>query len=159
MKNMVDDLKAIKEAIFNNYFDNNANANSSGAFNRLLIIHNMDEDLKETLVLLHSNYIAELEMIKRYNYTALDKILTNNIEAYTAINEKDRELENLFEKMESKKPRLSIFRLFMFVVIGSVFLWFMWYLFASDKEAGKLIIELVKALASVVSPVNVNGGE
>lgn len=158
MDKVVSDLKLIKATIFDSYFDQNNNGDNR-AFNKLLVLQNLDEGLKETLVLLHSNYMAELETIKRYNYKALDKILDNNLDAYHAMSEKDKQLSSLFESLEKKQPKLSTSRVIMFITIMiciTGFLTVMFYLFASDKEAGKMIMDLVKMFLDKVEPVNIN---
>lgn len=158
MEKIVEDIKDIKEGLFQNFFDQNNNANSN-AFNKLLVLKNLDEDLKETLVLLHSNYIAELETIKKFNYKALDQIISNNIEAYHIIAEKDRQLGKLFEDMEKKQPKLSTTRVVTFVVFTACiagFFGFMWYLFSVDKQAGEMVINLIKMILDKFETVNVN---
>lgn len=158
MEKIVNDMKDIKESLFESFFDQNNNANNS-AFNKLLVLKNLDEDLKETLVLLHSNYIAELETIKKFNYKALDQILSNNLEAYHLIAAKDNQLSQLFEDLEKKQPKLNTTRVITFViVIASIagFLGFMWYLFSVDKQAGQMIMDLVKMFLDKVETVDVN---
>ena len=76
--------------------------------NFYFLLQNLDDDLKETLILLHSNYVTELEVIKKVNYKALDQLVSNNIEAYHFINEKDDQLSKLVESLNNKKPKLSV---------------------------------------------------
>lgn len=158
MEKIVDDLKSIKETIFNNFFDQSNNANNS-AFNKLIVLQNLDDDLKETLILLHSNYITELEVIKKVNYKALDQLVTNNLEAYRFIFEKDDQLAKLVDSMSKKQPRLSTSRVVTFVLVVfsfSFFFGFMWYLFKTDKESGHMVIELIKLLLDKINPIDVN---
>lgn len=157
MEKIVDELKEIKLTIFNNFFDQ-SNTNNA-AFNKLILLQNLDDDLKETLILLHSNYVTELEVIKKVNYKALDQLVTNNIEAYHFISEKDDQLSRLVESISTKKPRLSLPRVVTFIgVLFSLacFFGFMWYLFKVDKESGKMVIELIKMLLDKINPVDVN---
>lgn len=158
MEKIVDDLKSIKETIFNNFFDQNNNVNST-SFNKLIVLQNLDDDLKETLILLHSNYITELEVIKKVNYKALDQLVTNNLEAYHFIVEKDTQLANLVDNLSKKQPKLSTPRVVTFVVVifsFMVFFGFMWYLFKTDKESGTMVIELIKLLLDKINPIDVN---
>lgn len=157
MDKVVENLKVIKSGIFESYFEQNNNTNNN-AFNKLLVLQNMDENLKETLVLLHSNYIAELESIKKYNYKAIDKILDNNLEAYHIISDKDKQLSDLFESLDKKQPRLSLTRVLTFVIFmlcTTGFLVVMFYLFSNDKEAGKMLIEVIKLFLDKIEPVNI----
>ncbi len=115
MEKIVDELKEIKQTIFINFFEQ-SNTNNN-AFNKLIVLQNLDDDLKETLILLHSNYITELEVIKKVNYKALDRLVTNNIEAYHFISDKDEQLAKLLETLNNKKPRLSTPRVVTFILV------------------------------------------
>lgn len=157
MEKIVDELKEIKQTIFINFFEQ-SNTNNN-AFNKLIVLQNLDDDLKETLILLHSNYITELEVIKKVNYKALDRLVTNNIEAYHFISDKDEQLAKLVETLNNKKPRLSTPRVVTFILVlfsFACFFGFMWYLFKVDKESGQMLIELIKILLDKVKPVDVN---
>lgn len=158
MDKLVNDLKTIRESLSSTFFDQNNNTNNN-AFNKLLVLRNMDEDLKETLILLHSNYITELEIIKKFQYKALDQILINNLEAYHIISEKDNQLSQLFEDLENKQPKLSTSRVVMFItamVCITGFFGAIWYMFSVDKQAGLMLIDVIKAILDKVEPVNLN---
>ena len=157
MEKIVDELKEIKQTIFNNFFDQ-SNINNN-AFNKLIVLQNLDDDLKETLILLDSNYITELEVIKKVNYKALDQLVSNNIEAYHFISDKDIQLTRLVESMNNTKPKLSVPRVVTFIMVlfsFACFFGFMWYLFKMDKESGRMVIELIKMMLDKINPVDVN---
>lgn len=146
MDRIIDDLKKINDTLEAYFLENEVNDNEG--FNKLANSDITDPKLKEALILLHSKYTAELEALKKYNFRYINKIINSNIDAYREVIGKYHELNILVESMTKKKkgftmPKVYITATAVVFTLGSIF-----YMLTIDKEAGGMLIDLIKSVVS-----------
>ena len=124
----------------------------SADFHNLVKLKNVDDELRETLILLHSNYKAEFQAIKNHNFRVLLSVVDIQSTAFSKlVNEQvnmNGKLDTLVDDKKSKiKSRLITLAL---VAVVGTFTVLVLYLIIADKEAGKILLELVKSLVSKI---------
>ena len=77
MDNIHNNLKKLKDDLFNNTLGSRTEENIS--VTKLLSLKNVDEHLKEALILLTNNYTAELQAIRHHQVKSLMSIIDNDI--------------------------------------------------------------------------------
>lgn len=112
-------------------------------FNKLVMVEFTDPKLREALILLHSKYVAEMEGVKKYHYKYLNDIININKNIcirITAIKEElAKEILIAKSKREVSVPKVVIMALSLVFVFGSLF-----YMFTIDKEAGAMLVDIIK---------------
>ena len=144
MDNIIEDLKRINDTLEAYFLENETNDNEG--FNKLANSEFTDPKLKEALILLHSKYTAELEALRKYNFRYINKIINSNIDAYRNTYDKYNELNRLINDINTKKkgfniPKVYITATALIFTLGSLF-----YMFTLDKEAGSMLIDLLKSV-------------
>ena len=108
-----------------------------------------DPKLKEALILMHSKYTAEIETLRKYHFKYLNKLVSINKNAFGNINKIKQELLKEIELGNSKGklnlPKSFITGITLVFVLGSLF-----YMFTIDKEAGAMIVDIIKHGFSVL---------
>lgn len=112
-------------------------------FNKLVMVEGMDPKLREALILLHSKYTAELEAVKKYHFKYISNLINSNKEAYLKMEALKNELNKELEKINSRKifsiPKVVFVAISIVFVFGSFF-----YMFTIDKEAGAMLVDIIK---------------
>lgn len=144
MDKIIEDLKKINDTLEAYFLENETNDNEG--FNKLANSEFTDPKLKEALILLHSKYTAELEALRKYNFRYINKIINSNIDAYRNTYDKYNELNRLINDINIKKKGFSIPKAYitataLIFILGSLF-----YMFTLDKEAGGMLIDLLKSV-------------
>lgn len=144
MDKIIEDLKRINDTLEAYFLENETNDNEG--FNKLANSEFTDPKLKEALILLHSKYTAELEALRKYNFRYINKIINSNIDAYRNTYDKYNELNRLINDINTKKkgfniPKAYITATSLIFILGSLF-----YMFTIDKEAGSMLIDLLKSV-------------
>ncbi len=144
MDKIIEDLKKINDTLEAYFLENETNDNEG--FNKLANSEFTDPKLKEALILLHSKYTAELEALRKYNFRYINKIINSNINAYKNTYDKYNELNRLINDINTKKkgfniPKAYITATALIFILGSLF-----YMFTLDKEAGSMLIDLLKSV-------------
>lgn len=144
MDMIIEDLKKINDTLEAYFLENETNDNEG--FNKLANSEFVDPKLKEALILLHSKYTAELEALRKYNFRYINKIINSNIDAYKNTYDKYNELNRLINDINTKKkgfniPKVYITATALIFTLGSLF-----YMFTLDKEAGSMLIDLLKSV-------------
>lgn len=144
MDTIIEDLKKINDTLEAYFLENETNDNEG--FNKLANSEFTDPKLKEALILLHSKYTAELEALRKYNFRYINKIINSNIDAYKNTYDKYNELNRLINDINTKKkgfniPKVYITATALIFTLGSLF-----YMFTLDKEAGSMLIDLLKSV-------------
>jgi len=95
MDKIEEKLYTLKDEFFNSTLETKTEDNAS--INNILKIKDVDDSLKETLVLLTNNYTAELQAIRHHQIRSLIKIIDTDIEVLNKYKEILKELESLKE--------------------------------------------------------------
>ena len=95
---------------------------SNKDFFKLVTLKNINDDLREMLVLLHGNYSSELQEVRSRYDRLLTKLIDNDIEAVTItdiqlVKHKERAEESIVAKIAHFSSGLSRLTKFMFTVI------------------------------------------
>lgn len=147
MEDIIEELNKIN-AQLEEYFLEDESNNQEG-FNKLIMVEFQDPKLKEALILMHSKYIAEIETLRKYHFKYLNKLVSINKSAFGNINKIKQELLREIELGNSKGklnlPKPFITGVTLVFVLGSLF-----YMFTIDKEAGAMIVDIIKHGFSVL---------
>jgi hypothetical protein len=147
MEDIIEELNKIN-AQLEEYFLEDESNNQEG-FNKLIMVEFQDPKLKEALILMHSKYTAEIETLRKYHFKYLNKIVSINKSAFGNINKIKQELLREMELGNSKGklnlPKPFITGVTLVFVLGSLF-----YMFTIDKEAGAMIVDIIKHGFSVL---------
>lgn len=147
MEDIIEELNKIN-AQLEEYFLEDESNNQEG-FNKLIMVEFQDPKLKEALILMHSKYIAEIETLRKYHFKYLNKLVSINKIAFGNINKIKQELLREIELGNSKGklnlPKPFITGVTLVFVLGSLF-----YMFTIDKEAGAMIVDIIKHGFSVL---------
>ena len=147
MKDVIEELNKIN-AQLEEYFLEDESNNQEG-FNKLIMVEFQDPKLKEALILMHSRYTAEIETLRKYHFKYLNKLVSINKNAFGNINKIKQELLREIELGNSKGklnlPKSFITGITLVFVLGSLF-----YMFTIDKEAGAMIVDIIKHGFSVL---------
>lgn len=147
MEDIIEELNKIN-AQLEEYFLEDESNNQEG-FNKLIMVEFQDPKLKEALILMHSKYTAEIETLRKYHFKYLNKLVSINKSAIGNINKIKQELLREIELGNSKGklnlPKPFITGVTLVFVLGSLF-----YMFTIDKEAGAMIVDIIKHGFSVL---------
>ena len=151
MEDIIEELNKIN-AQLEEYFLEDESNNQEG-FNKLIMVEFQDPKLKEALILMHSKYTAEIEALRKYHFKYLNKLVSINKSALGNINKIKQELLREIELGNSKGklnlPKPFITGVTLVFVLGSLF-----YMFTIDKEAGAMIVDIIKHGFSVLINLN-----
>ncbi len=151
MEDIIEELNKIN-AQLEEYFLEDESNNQEG-FNKLIMVEFQDPKLKEALILMHSKYTAEIETLRKYHFKYLNKLVSINKSAFGNINKIKQELLREIELGNSKGklnlPKPFITGVTLVFVLGSLF-----YMFTIDKEAGAMIVDIIKHGFSVLINLN-----
>lgn len=94
MEKSIEEYKKIKDTLdeFNNAGNNDED------FMKIVQMKGVDEDLKETLILLHSNYKSEVKEQKNILYRTLYRLIDQNVEVFNKIN-------NIFQQQQIEQAK------------------------------------------------------
>ena len=147
MKDVIEELNKIN-AQLEEYFLEDESNNQEG-FNKIIMVEFQDPKLKESLTLMHNNYTAKIETLRKYHFKYLNKLVSINKNAFGNINKIKQELLREIELGNSKGklnlPKSFITGITLVFVLGSLF-----YMFTIDKEAGAMIVDIIKHGFSVL---------
>ena len=147
MEDIIEELNKIN-AQLEEYFLEDESNNQEG-FNKLIMVEFQDPKLKEALILMNSKYTAEIETLRKYHFKYLNKLVSINKNAFGNINKIKQELLREIELGNSKGklnlPKPFITGVTLVFVLGSLF-----YMFTIDKEAGAMIVDIIKHGFSVL---------
>lgn len=145
MENVIQEYKNLKKELDENY----STDRSDEDFSKLVTMKNVDPDLKETLILLHSNYKTENQAQKTYIKKTMLKLIDNEIESLTKV---QVILENKI-KDESGNSLLQTTGLQkLFILVGLlVFGFFIMAIIDKDafKEAAGSVRDLLPGINSI----------
>lgn len=138
------DLNKIKEYLYEAHLEVTMHTD----FDHLVKLKSVNDELRETLILLHSNYKAEFQAIKNHNFRVLLNIVDTQANSFDKVIHKQDELSKILEDMIKAKSgkKISIGKVIGLLASITTFIVIVFYLFTSDKEAGKMVIDLVKSL-------------
>lgn len=147
MEDVIEELNKINTQLEEYFLEDESN-NQEG-FNKLIMVEFQDPKLKEALILMHSKYTAEIETLRKYHFKYLNKLVSINKNAFGNINKIKQELLREIELGNSKGklnlPKPFITGITLVFVLGSLF-----YMFTIDKEAGTMIVDIIKHGFSVL---------
>jgi len=103
LDNIHNNFNKLKDDLFNNTLESRTEENIS--VNKILSLKNIDENLKEALILLTNNYTAELQAIRHHQVKSLMSIIDNDIAILNKYKEILIAVDNL--KKATKKPVLT----------------------------------------------------
>jgi len=103
LKDIDDKLSKLKEDLFNSALESRTEENAS--INKILGLKNIDDDLKEALILLTNNYTAELQAIRHHQVKSLMSIIDNDIATLNKYKEILMIVDGI--KASTKKPVLT----------------------------------------------------
>ena len=116
-------------------------------FDGLVKLKSIDDELRETLILLHSNYKAEFQAIKNHNFRVLLNMVDVQHGAFEKLVRQQSEANKVLGTLVNpKKSGFSVLKIVIPLLTIAGFIVLVFYLFNSDKEAGKMVIELIKTL-------------
>ena len=113
-------------------------------FKKLMQLKDINEDLHETLILMHTNYKSNMMALKHGQITLITKLINYQLEIINKNKEVFKELENL--KNNPSNTSSLLLPKNIVIVLGSllVFIGALWFMFKSDSGAGNLVIEVLK---------------
>jgi hypothetical protein len=141
MEEIKKNLKKLKDDIYNLHNE----TNNEDFTNLVKLSSDMELELYETLILLHSNYKSELQEIKKYQIRTLNKIIDNDIEI---INKLKNELLLIKSEINVKKKNNLLLNTGIFFIIFLISIIVVWVLYTKDSGMfvwlGKVIENLTK---------------
>lgn len=144
MENIKQDLNKIKDYLYESHLE----VTMSKDFDSLIKLKNVNDELRETLILLHSNYKAEFQAIKNHNFRVLLSILDSQATAFDKVIAKQLEMSNILDSVIKSKTSKTISVVKILTLLAGIasFIIVIFYLFNSDKETGQMVIDLMKSL-------------
>jgi len=145
MDGLLTKLNAIKD----NLYDNQTVSNDND-FIQLAKLDNIDDKLHELLVLIHSNYKSEMQLVKHTQLMFLSKVIDVHIESTHKTKALVNEVNNIKNSV-SNKSLLTVNNLLILagVAIGSVIL--IWVLFLLSPTSGDKIIKVIETIANAMN--------
>ena len=146
MDKVLEDYKSIK----NNLDDFNNQGGSDEDFVKLVSMNGVDDDLKQTLILLHSNYKAENKEQKTSIYKLLYKLIDQNIEVFNRINILIKEQEK--EQIKNSNTNSGFLKMegahkIFLIIIAAVLVFFV--LAFIDKHAFEIAYNAIKDIVTL----------
>jgi len=132
-------LRDIKESLY----DSSNIFTTDNDLYKIVKLKDVSDEVYETLILLHSKYKAETQLMKSTQH----RVLNDLIDVQMDILRDMRHILNDDEPVKTSildKPYMLIF----IPIIGLTFIGGVFYLFTKDHTAGGLIVELFKAMFS-----------
>mgnify|MGYP007043493296 CR=1 FL=1 len=112
-------------------------------FIKLVKIKDINDELYETLILIHSNYKAEMQAVKTNQIRLISKIVDQNLESLVHMQKTLTEIDNL------KKTKGSVFNaknIALVLLSVASFILFLWFLFSIDGDVTGSVVDTVKAV-------------
>lgn len=100
MDKIIEQLEKIKEEIT----DASLSVGQDDHFVDLVKLKNVEDELYETLILIHSSHKSEIQAIKSSNLRTLHKIIDSNMKVYKIIEEITKNLSDLTNKACNTTP-------------------------------------------------------
>jgi len=141
MDNIKDKLISLKDEFYNIQLDNNDND-----FIKLVKLKDVSDELYETLILIHSNYKAEIQSVKTNNYRMLTKLIDTNIDLLNRYKEIINELR---PKNDNKISFITPKNIALILGSVSLFIVSIWTLFTINPDAAKFTSELLKTITNI----------
>lgn len=124
------------------YILDDTHVNHDG-FNKLIEVDFTDPKLREALILIYSKNAADVEAVKKYHYTYLNRLINIMKACINKVENTNTEIKNEVEVKMSKRtfsfPKIFIISISLVFVLGSLF-----YMITLDREAGAMIVDIVK---------------
>lgn len=138
------DLNKIKDYLYETHLE----ITMSKDFDNLIKLKSVNDELRETLILLHSNYKAEFQAIKNHNFRVLLSIVDTQAIAFDKVITKQAEMSKIIDDVVKTKKGKTINVVKILTLLAGIasFIVVIFFLFTSDKEAGQMVIDLVKSL-------------
>lgn len=133
-------LQKIKEEVYDL-----SNDRTDDDFIKLVKIKNINDELYETLVLMHSNYKAELHGVKNGQIRYVSKLVDENLEILMHLQKTLVEIDNL------KKTKGGIFNaknISLVLLSVASFILFLWFLFSVDAGVTGSVVDTIKVVFS-----------
>lgn len=112
-------------------------------FIKLVKIKDINDELYETLILIHSNYKAEMQAVKTNQIRLISKIVDQNLETLVHMQKTLTEIDNL------KKTKGGVFNaknIALVLLSVASFILFLWFLFSIDGDVTGSVVDTVKAV-------------
>lgn len=155
MKRNLDKYKDLKNSLINNTLNMGKNKTDQD-YMRLLKLTSIEPEVKETLLLLHSNYKAELKELQTELNTITLKHLDNSIDVVEELHKRidtiDTKLDNLIGDNKNKMIlgiiSIDVLQKIFFIIGGMMLLFFILYVI--DKEAFLAVYNHIRDLFGIV---------
>jgi len=140
MQSMKDKLDALKEALYNST-ENTVDSD----FTRLIKIKDIDDELFETLILIHSNYKNEMQSVKRLNSNTITKLIDLQIDMLTHYKLVLADVDNL-KNGSVKNQLLTPKNIVIVLTTLGIFISGIWVLFAINPAAGDAVVKVITSI-------------
>ena len=144
MLEIKNDLEKIKDYLYEAHLEVTMNTD----FGTLIKLKSINEELRETLILMYSNHKAEFQAVKNHNFRILLRIVDTQSDAFDKVIAKQLEMSKILDtsigSKEDKKATIS--RILTLLAAVASFIVVIFLLFASNKEVGEMVIDLVKSI-------------
>lgn len=112
-------------------------------FIKLVKIKDINDELYETLILIHSNYKAEMQAVKTNQIRLISKMVDQILETLVHMQKTLTEIDNL------KKTKGGVFNaknIALVLLSVASFILFLWFLFSIDGDVTGSVVDTVKAV-------------
>lgn len=142
MERALEDARKLKESIESN----TSSVGTDKDFIKLVQMKNIDPDLKETLILLHSNYKTEIIEYRLHLKETLSKMVDNQISLVRDLDDNSKRISDTNNAVD--KYTKVIKTVFAVAIVGVVVFFFLAYL---DNKAFQSAFGAIKELFNVTS--------
>jgi len=140
-----DKLSKLKESIFNTSLESRTEDNAS--VNKIMQLDNIDNDLKEALVLLTNNYTAELQAIRHHQVRSLISIIDLDIATLNKYKQIIISVDNL--KKNVKPPVITFKNIIRTLSVVMTMTLFFTILYHYEPVAVDKSIEAIKSFIGI----------
>lgn len=143
MQNIRNELKQIKESLHDDDSRNDED------FQKLVrLSSNIDDELFETLILIHSNYKADLQSLRNKHIRSLVKVIDNNIDMVGVIKE-------YIDNKQATKSKPSTSSKVIIIMAGAMLLLMLipWAMYTLDSDATKWSGEFILNLTNIIKDI------
>ena len=149
MDNLHKELKQLKDEIFNNNLDTKTEDHAS--VNRILKLDDINNELKEVLILLTNNYTAELQAIRHHQVKSLMAIIDSDISLLNKYKEILIKLDNVEKTVDTvlNDDKFSFFNIIKYIGTGMVVITFLTLLYHHEPVGVSKAIDAVKTFLGI----------
>lgn len=137
MDKIKENLIKLKDELYELHMDKN-----DDDFIKLVKLHDINDELYETLILIHSNCKDEMQAVKNGQIRMLTKMIDYDIELLT----KYKEMLHEIKEQKHKTPLINPKNLAIVLFTIACFIIVIWYLFTLNQDAAKWSGELLKSI-------------